>query len=57
MSENAKYIEAVDYLNNWQHGGDSFSSLFFTLLAKADGGNRARLRIAFLVWVKPYDDW
>lgn len=57
MSKDGEYLEAVNYLWNWQHDGDSFSSLFFNLLGKADAGNRVRLRVAFPAWVEVYDDW
>lgn len=57
MGVDAEYLEAVNYLHNWQNAGHSFSSLFFTLYAKGDPGNRARLRMAFPAWVEVYEDW
>ncbi len=57
MKEDSEYLEAVGYLHNWQQGGTSFACMFFTLLAKADYGNRNKLRIAFPAWVEVFEDW
>ncbi|HEV2452007.1 MAG TPA: hypothetical protein VGS62_08775 [Streptosporangiaceae bacterium] len=37
--------------------GDSFTGLLLTLIAKADPGNKARLRMAFPREVAAFDGW
>lgn len=41
----------------WQEGGTNFTSMLFTLIAKADHENRERLRVAFPDVVEAWESW
>lgn len=53
------FQQAVEELYHWQRnpGADNFHALLYTLIAKSDLGNRARLELAFPEEVDAYRKW
>lgn len=49
--------EAAGRLHYWQRGGTTFGSQLFSLIAKADAENRARLEHAFPVHYRIWQEW
>lgn len=56
----ADFKQAMQKLERWQmYGGDCFSSMLFTMIAKADGDNLSKFfngfpaeTLAYLVWME-----
>lgn len=53
------YEKAVELVFNWQNqpSSDNFSSLLFTLRAKADPENQVKLRNGFPTEMEAWEDW
>ena len=49
--------DAATKLYWWQHGGDSFTPQLYSLISKADPGNRAKLALAFPIEVGVFKAW
>lgn len=49
---------AIRHVKEWQYGwGTHFGVKLLDLIAKADGGNRERLRLGFPNYVEAYELW
>ncbi|MEO5348842.1 MAG: hypothetical protein H7836_04275 [Magnetococcus sp. YQC-3] len=51
------FEKAVEHLYYWQHGGDSFACMLFTLMQKADEDNQRRLYQGFPVHFTTWQLW
>lgn len=55
--QTSKYKKAIENLYYWQQGGDSFTCMLYSLIAKADYWNKESLAEAFPYNVLAFDDW